>query len=116
MSPRKKPEQGNGRRDELMRIISKENAKPENIIKAKQLIEEIAFMEERLAYLRTLPHIKIDPKNPARQKSTPAAKQYKDVLQQYNNSLKNLLKISGDITDAEEESPLRAWARSRNAQ
>lgn len=99
------------RRDELLRLIKDGEAER---AKVGQLIDEIVFVEKQLQELKKLPFIKIDQKNPARQKTTPAAKQYKELLQQYNNSLKLLLKISGDLGgEQEEESPLRIWAKSR---
>ena len=81
--------------------------------KAARLIEEIAFLEDRLAELKKLPFMKIHPKDPARMKSTPASRQYKEYLQQYNNSLKLFLKLCGDLGDTEEESPLRKWLKSK---
>ena len=99
------------RKEELIRIICK--ADQENAIRAQQLIDEVVFIEERLIELKKLPFINVNPKNAMQQKATPAAKLYKELLQQYNNSLKLLLKISGDIGDAAEDSPLRKWARER---
>lgn len=80
---------------------------------ARQLCEDIAFLEERLAELRRLPHLKVDPKNQERQKATPAARQYKEMLQQYTNSLKLFMKICGELDEEEIESPLRAWLNQR---
>lgn len=80
--------------------------------KAKQLVEEILFLEDRMNELKTLPFIAVSPKNPAIQKATPAAKQYKEFLQQYNNCLRLLFRLSGDLggdNSNEEESPLRKW-------
>lgn len=99
------------RKDELLQLICKNGSN--NDIKARQLVDEIIFIEEQLVYLKTLPFININPKNPMQQKTTPAAKQYKELLQQYNNSLRLLLRMSGDIGESEEESPLRQWAKSR---
>lgn len=83
-------------------------------LKARQLIDEIVFMEERMQELKKLPFIAVNPNNPAQQKPTVASRQYKELLQQYNNSLRLLLRITGDIGgDVEEESPLRAWLKSR---
>lgn len=81
--------------------------------KADILIEELVFLEERLTELKKLPFLKVHPQHPERQKATPAARQYKEYLQQYNNSLKLFLKLCGDLGDANEESPLRAWLRSK---
>lgn len=80
---------------------------------AAELVEDIAFIEEQMQKLRTLPFLRIDPNNPERQKGTAAAKQYKDLLQQYNNSLKLFLKMCGDLEEDEVESPLRAWAKAK---
>lgn len=99
------------RKEELLQLICKNGSN--NDIKARQLVDEIIFVEEQLVYLKTLPFININPKNPMQQKTTPAAKQYKELLQQYNNSLRLLLRMSGDIGESEEESPLRQWAKSR---
>lgn len=80
---------------------------------ARELVEDIAFLEEQMQKLRGMPFIRIDPNNPERQKGTAAAKQYKDLLQQYNNSLKLFLKMCGDLKEDEVESPLRAWAKAK---
>lgn len=100
-----------GRKEELLKLICKNGA--DNDIKATQLIDEIIFIEEQLIFLKTLPFININPKNPMQQKATPAAKQYKELLQQYNNSLRLLFRLSGELGESEEESPLRQWLRSR---
>lgn len=100
------------RQAELMSIISKSGS--DNDIKAAQLVDEIVFIENQLVELKKLPFININPKNPMQQKATPAAKQYKELLQQYNNSLRLLFRLSGDLGgEVEEESPLRKWAKSR---
>jgi hypothetical protein len=99
------------RKKELLSLVI--GVDESNKIKAEQLIDEIIFVEENLKELKKYPFISINPKNPAQQKSTPAAKQYKEFLQQYNNSLKLLFRLSGDIGDSEEESPLRKWIKSR---
>lgn len=75
-------------------------------------VEEFVYMEEELTKLRGLPFIRINPKNPNQQKATPAARLYKEILQQYINVLKILQRAVGDSPD-EEESPLRAWAKAR---
>ena len=95
------------RRNELLGLLGED-------VKASQLVDEIIFIEGRLEELRKLPFIAVNPKNPAQQKATPASKQYKELLQQYNNSLRLLYHLSGNLGgEQEEESPLRAWLRSR---
>lgn len=93
---------------EIIRATGKDND-----IKAAKLINEVVFLEDRLAELRRLPFIKVDPDNPMRQKATPASKQYKEMLQQYNNSLRLLFRIAGDLGESESESPLRKWLKER---
>lgn len=78
------------------------------------LIGEIVFLEERLNELRQYPFITVNPKNRAQQKSTPAAKQYKEFLQQYNNCIKILLGVLGKIENAE-TSPLREYLNHMRA-
>lgn len=99
------------RKEDLIQIINKSGA--ENVIKAAQLIDEVIFIEEQLVALKKLPFISVNPKNPMQQKTTPAAKQYKELLQQYNNSLRLLLRLSGEFGEAEEDSPLRKWIKGR---
>ena len=72
------------------------------------LVEDMIDLEEQLEQLRKLPKIKVHPKDPSRQRTTPAAKLYKECLQQYTNILRILMRATG--TDMEdEESPLRKW-------
>lgn len=99
------------RKTELLSLL-KDGSQDE--LKARQLIDEIVFLEQRMTELKQYPFIAVNPKNPAQQKPTAAAKQYKEFLQQYNNSLRLLLRITGDIgSEGDEESPLRAWLKSR---
>lgn len=101
----------NERAEQLIEIARKNGVED----KAEELCQDLAFLEDRLTYLRTLPHLRINPENPEQQKSTPAAKQYKEYLQQYNNSLKLFLKMCGDIGEDEAVSPLREWAKSKKS-
>lgn len=74
------------------------------------LVEEMVYLEEQLDYLRTLPKISIHPKDPSKQKVTPAAKLYKELLQQYTNIVRIMIRATGS-EETEEESPLRIWVR-----
>lgn len=76
------------------------------------MIDDVVFIEQQLQDLRRLPFIKVHPDYPEIQKPTAAAKQYKELLQQYNNCIKILIGIVRK--DAPEEvSPLRAYLESR---
>ena len=97
-----------GRRDELVKII------PADFVElVTSVIDDIVFLEERLEQLKKLPFIQVNPKNSMQQRSTPAAKQYKEFLQQYINCVKVIeaviyrdKRLEGDEA---EESPLRKW-------
>ena len=97
------------RRDELLDLIGREK----NEGKARQLVDEVVFLEDRMVELRALPFLRVDPKDPSRQKATPAAKMYKECLAQYNASLRLLLRLAGDLADGPDDSPLRLWLKSR---
>lgn len=78
------------------------------------MIDDVVFLEGQLQQLRKLPFLRINPQDPSQQKPTPAAKQYKELLQQYNNCIKILTGILRKDA-AEEESPLRAFIDARKA-
>ena len=99
------------RKEELEKIVFKEGS--DNHIKAAKLIDYIIDLENQMDYYMSLPKIKVDKDNPERQKATPAAKLYKEALQQYNNSLRLLFRITGDLGEVEEDSPLRQWCKRR---
>ena len=85
------------RKTELLKIICK--AGDADKIKAEKLVDEVVFLEKNLEELRLLPFIKVNPKDQTKQKATPAAKQYKELLQQYNTHLT----LAGAIASKEEE-------------
>lgn len=93
------------RKQELLKLI-------DNDVKLIPLVEEMLYLEAELDKLRVLPKLMIHPKDPTKQKTTPAAKLYKEFLQQYTNIVKVITKATTQDM-SEEESPLRAWIRSR---
>lgn len=97
------------RREELLKLVNDSNSST-----IAPLIDKMLFLEGQLERLEKLPMIKVHPDNPEIQKATPAAKLYKEFLQQYTNVIKTISHATGDKAD-EEESPLRKWVRSRNA-
>lgn len=89
------------RKEELMKLLNNDST-------YEPLVEDMVHLEEQLDYLRTLPKIQVHPKNKMKQRVTPAAKLYKEMLQQYTNVVKILIKaIGADVQD--EDSPLRKW-------
>lgn len=55
------------------------------------LLDQVLFLEQRMDELKGLPFLKINPKNPMLQKTTPAAKLYKECMQSYMNAVRILL-------------------------
>lgn len=99
------------RHEEIVAIIPEEALPLVN-----NTIDDIVFLEGQLEELRKLPFISVNPQNPAQQRSTPAAKQYKEFLQQYINCIKLIeyviykdKRLEGEEA---EESPLRKWFSS----
>lgn len=91
------------RKEELLKVIEGNEA-------LIPLVDEVLFLEDQLIELKKLPFIKIHPSNPELQKATPAAKQYKEFLQQYTNCIKILMHAVEDDSEGE-ESPLRTWVK-----
>lgn len=98
------------RKQELQKITSKLDQ--EALLLINHLIDDLIFIEKQLEYLRTLPFISVSRKNPALQKSTPASKQYKELLQTYINALKVINSMLG-IDSEKVESPLRDYMNAR---
>lgn len=74
----------------------------------KTTMDETVFIEEQLKELKKYPFLEVNPKNTSKQRQTAAAKQYKELLQQYNNCIKILLSalIKSEV---KEDSPLREY-------
>lgn len=81
----------------------------------QQTIAETAYLEWELNRLRGLPKLRVHPDDPQRQRATPAAKQYKEFLQQYTNCIKTLTNVLRR-DEPEEESPLRQYLEARRKQ
>lgn len=76
------------RREELEQIF-KDCPEGQKIL-IGQLLDEVVFLEERMAELKKFPFVAVHPKNPQIQKSTAAAKQYKECSQSYMNAIRIL--------------------------
>jgi hypothetical protein len=67
------------------------------------LLDEVVFLEGRMAELKELPFVAVNPRNPALQKTTSAAKQYKECSQSYMNAIRilcnSLRKIDSNSAD-----------------
>lgn len=91
------------RKSELLKVIENDPA-------LMPMIDEVIFLEGQLEQLKKLPFIKIHPKDPTKQKATIAQKQYKELLQQYVNIIRVLIRATG-TDENDEESPLRKWVK-----
>ena len=89
------------RKEELLKLLN-------NDITYVPLVTEMVYLEDQLDELRELPKIKVHPEDRTKQKTTPAAKLYKEYLQQYTNIVRILMKATG-ADETEEDSPLRRW-------
>lgn len=102
------------RKEELTQLCAGLDERAQKL--STELITELCFIEERLAVLRSYPHIRVHPSDPARQKVTPAGRQYKEMLQQYLNTIKTFDRLLGS-SESEEISPLREYLnRLRDAE
>lgn len=97
------------RKTELLKLFEQVEDSKDIIL---PMIDDVVFLEEQLQALRKLPFLRVNPKDPSMQKPTPAAKQYKELLQQYNNCIKILTGILRKDAP-EEDSPLRAFLQAR---
>ena len=93
------------RKDELMDAIDHD-------VTLEPLLDDMIYLEEQLDYLRTLPKLKVHPKDKTKQKPTPAARLYREALANYTNIIRLLLRAKG-IDENDETSPLREWAKKR---
>jgi len=96
------------RREELVKLIGEDSLQL-----VDEVIDEVIFLEGKLEELKKLPFIQVNPKDTSKQRSTPAAKMYKEFLQQYINCIKMIeyviYKDKRLEVDEVEESPLRKW-------
>lgn len=90
------------RKSEFLRIFQNVDANERLLV--DRLIDETIYLEERMEELRKMPFIQINPNNPAQQRTTPAAKQYKECSQSYMNAVRILLNVLRKVdSDAENE-------------
>ena len=81
----------NERFEELNQIFEGVDAGQRAVI--VPLLHEVVFMESEMLKLRTLPQIRIHPKDPTRQQVTAAGKRYRELMQTYTNAIKTLLSV-----------------------
>lgn len=79
------------RKNELYSLFDHVDERERKLI--TPLLDEALVLEDRMHELRKLPFIKVHPNDPAIQRNTPAAKQYKECMQSYMNLIRILLNI-----------------------
>ena len=79
------------RREELDKIFEDVDENERKLI--QPLLEEVVSLEERMIELREYPFISVHPQNKALQKTTPAAKLYKECSQSYMNAIRILVNV-----------------------
>ena len=94
------------RLEELQAIFERVDEDKASVI--APLLPQVVFIEERLRELQKVPHIRIHPKNPARQEITAAGKQYKELMQSYLNAVKVLQMTLGRYA-VEEKDAFDEW-------
>lgn len=99
------------RKQELLKIFANVGENEKQIV--INLIDEVVFLEKNLTELKKQPFIKYHPTNKNLSKQTAAGKMYKEMLQQYNHTIKLLLGVLKN-EGAGEESPLQAFLKTLN--
>ena len=108
------PERRGERAAELAALL--EGMPEETRAVVSPMCRDLAYLEARLAELRALPMIEVHPRNPARQRATPAARQYREAVQQYNALVKTMLSALGARGEAPKSSPLREYFAALKAE
>lgn len=89
------------RRTELDQIFEEIDPNEKKLV--DKLIDDVIFLEEQMKYLKTLPFIRVNPKNKAMQETTKAAKQYKEFSQSYMNAIRILCSLLHKVEGVEED-------------
>lgn len=97
-----------GRKETLENIFKDVDESEKKLI--EPLLEEVIYLEEQMKYLRTLPQIKVHPKNNAMQKKTEAAKLYKEYSQSYMNAIRILVGILHKVDSSAQDDLLKRLA------
>lgn len=88
--------------DELFRDVDENEKKL-----VDNLISEVIYYEDQMAQLKQLPFINVNPKNPAQQKTTAAAKLYKEYATSYMNAIRILLNVLRKVESSAQDELLR---------
>ena len=79
------------RKSQIKQILSGCDENERDLV--EKLIDEMIFLEDKMNELKVLPFISINPRNNKIMKQTAAAKQYKELSQNYANIIRVLLSV-----------------------
>lgn len=93
------------RRAEYDKMFQDVDATERNLV--ERLIDECVYYEEQMEELKKLPFISVHPQKPNLQKTTAAARLYKEYATSYMNALRILLNILRKVESDEQNELLR---------
>ena len=93
------------RREELDNIFKEVDPNEKKLV--NRLIDEVVFLETQMTSLKKLPFISVNPKNLSQQKTTSAAKLYKECSQSYMNAIRILCSLLHKIDNSAENELLQ---------
>lgn len=97
--------ESNARKSELMSCFESADDAQKKLI--DKLVEQVVFLEQRMDELKGFPFVSVHPRNPSVQKSTAAAKQYKECSQSYMNAIRILLSVANKLEEDEQNELLK---------
>lgn len=101
------------RRAEYDKIF--ENVEPGERRLIDRLIGECVWLECQMLELKKLPFIRVNPKDPALQKTTPAARLYKEYATSYMNGVRLLLNTLRKVESSAQDELLSRLAEFGDA-
>ena len=93
------------RREQLDEIFK--NVEENQTQLVSRLLDEVVFLEDKMTELKKLPFVNVHPQNPALQKTTSAAKLYKDCSQSYMNAIRILAGILHKVESSAQDELLK---------
>ena len=100
------------RRQQLDEIFKNVDSEKKQLV--DKLLDEIVFLESRMNELKQLPFINVNPKNPAQQKTTAAAKLYKECSQSYMNAIRILAGILHKVENTAQDELMKMLSEFEN--
>lgn len=93
------------RREQLNEVFANVDENQKQLV--DHLLDDVVFLEEQMESLRKLPFVNVHPKNPAMQKTTSAAKLYKECSQSYMNAIRILCSILHKVESSAQDELLK---------